>query len=130
LRARRSLEALSCAIEGLVVPRWRTESGLECCHLVVMRGGLYSASVGVVFSDEARPRGHKRERAQLRTAIATLIKCYPGCYRDCVTASFDPVFRAPGAIAAIRTFRQSDAAVSHRISVIDMRGQPIPIGLR
>ena len=62
--------ALSCAIEGLVVPRWRTESGLECRHLVVMRGGLYSASVGFVFSDEARSRGHKRERAQLRTAIA------------------------------------------------------------
>jgi hypothetical protein len=74
---RRSLEALSCAIEGLVVPRWRTESGLECRHLVVMRGGLYSASVGFVFSDEARSRGHKRERAQLRAAIAALFKRYP-----------------------------------------------------
>jgi len=70
------LEALSCAIEGLVVPRWRTESGLECRHLVVMRGGLYSASVGFVFSDEARSRGHKRERAQLRAAIAARIKRY------------------------------------------------------
>jgi len=68
------LEALSSAIEGLVVPRWRT-----CRHLVVMRGGLglNSASVGFVFSDEARSRGHKRERAQLRAAIAALIERYP-----------------------------------------------------
>jgi hypothetical protein len=81
------LEALSCAIEGLVVPRWRTESGLECRHLVVMRGGLYSASVGFVFSDEARSRGHKWERAQLRAAIAALFKRYPAGVlprlRDC-----------------------------------------------
>ena len=62
---------------GLVVPRWRTESGLECRHLVVMRGGLHSASVGFVFGDEARSRGHKRERAQLRAAIAALIERYP-----------------------------------------------------